>query len=236
MAKNLASKLKGLQKAWKNSEPQRGGVGVPDGMYPCRIDEAVLQEAKSSGRLQIKWGMSVIDGDHENKKIYKYDGLDNEQALGFIMGTFETLELEIPDNIEEIGEALEAAVGLECMVQVKTKDEFTNIYFNDLLDSDGSEDEEEEEDESDEEEESDDDDSDSDEEEEEESDDEDGAEDEDEEEAEEEEELSAKDINGMSKSELVSLIEEEELGKKVKGYKTMDVKALRKGVIKALGL
>ena len=144
----MITKLKGMQKSWADSEPKRGGVGVPDDDYVARIDTAVLGESKTSQRLQIEWGMTVLEGDFEGKKISKYDGINEAKDLPYVQGTLEALELDIPEDITEIGEVLENAVGLIVDVTVKTRDEFTNIYFNELVeDYEESEEEEGEEEE-----------------------------------------------------------------------------------------
>lgn len=129
----MISKLKGMQKDWSDSEPKRGGVGVPDDDYTVRIDAAVLGESKTSQRLQIEWGMTVLEGDFEGKKVNKYDGINEAKDLPYVQGTLEALELDIPDDITDIGEVLESAVGLIVDITVKTRDEFTNIFFNELV-------------------------------------------------------------------------------------------------------
>ncbi|MBW8002645.1 MAG: hypothetical protein FVQ80_11590 [Planctomycetes bacterium] len=140
----LSSRLKALNKAWKTATPKQGGVGVPDGTYEVRIDSAILEEAKSTSRLQIHWTLAVLTEEYANKMLHKYDGCDKAEDLDWVQGTLETLELEIPDNIADIGPTLEEAQGLLAEVTVQTRDEFTNIYFNDLLADQEEEGEEEE--------------------------------------------------------------------------------------------
>ena len=129
----LSSRLKALQKSWKTATPKQGGVGVPDGTYEVRIESAILEEAKSTERLQIHWVLTVLTEEYANKALHKYDGCDRPEDLDWVQGTLETLELTIPDNIADIGPTLEEAQGLLAEVTVQTRDEFTNIYFNDLL-------------------------------------------------------------------------------------------------------
>ncbi len=227
---SLKSRLKKMQKGWSGATPRRGGFPVPDDTYDCKIKSATLEEAKSSDRLQINWEFVVLDGDYEGKVFHKYDGLDRPESLDFVQGAFETLELDIPDDVEDIGEPLEAAVGLECEVTVKTVDEFTNVYINDLLEA-PDEDEEEEDDE----EEGEDEEEDAEDEDEEEDEDEDEAEEDDEEEDEEDEEgedYTEEDIEGMNKKDLLGVIaEDDDLKKAVKKAKTLSITKLRKAVI-----
>ena len=125
--------LKKMQTDWDDSEPKRGGAGVPDDDYVVRIDSVVLAESKTSQRLQIEWGMTVMEGDYEGRQINKYDGIDEPKDLPYVQGTLESLELDIPSDITDIGEVLEGASGLYVDITVKTRDEFTNIYFNEIV-------------------------------------------------------------------------------------------------------
>ncbi len=137
---DIQSRLKKMQSSWEETEPSRGRINLPDDNYGVRINSAVLEESKSSGRLQIHWDMTVIDeGDFENVSVHKYDGIDTEENLPYVQGALEALELDIPDDLADIGETLEAAAGLEVDITVATKDEFTNIYFNELLQGAGEE-------------------------------------------------------------------------------------------------
>ncbi len=129
---DMKSKLKSLQKDWKGAEPKRGSQPLPDDNYIVRIVDAVVEEAKSSQRLQIRWNMNVIDGEFSNKKLVKFDGLEDSDNLDWLQGSLEALELDIPDNLEDIGEVLEDAAGLAVDVTVRNKDEYSNVYFNEL--------------------------------------------------------------------------------------------------------
>lgn len=131
--KDLKSRLEALQSSWEESEPTRAGAAVPDDNYVCRIESAILEEAKSSGRMQVHYDSVILEGDFTDRHVHKYDGLDTPENLPYVQGTLEALELEIPENLGDIGEVLEEAAGLVVAVTVNTRDEFTNIYFNELV-------------------------------------------------------------------------------------------------------
>ena len=130
----VQSKLKKLKGAWKKSQAKSGNSPVPDGTYQCRIDEAVLSESKNTQRLQVGWTLKILADDQEGRMLWKYDGIETEEAMGWFKGALETLELEVPDGEEDIPDVLEAAQGLGVEVTVRTKDEFQNVYFNELID------------------------------------------------------------------------------------------------------
>jgi CO dehydrogenase/acetyl-CoA synthase beta subunit len=205
VASSLVKKLKSFGKTWKGVEPRQGAARIHDGDYTCRIDDVVLEEAKNSGRLQVAWHLVVIEGDQENKKVVKRDGIEDEDGMAWLQGTLEKLELEIPEDIEDLGETLEEAKGLEVSVSVVTKDEYQNIYINELVGEESGEEEEPEEEEE--------------------------AEEEPEEEEEAEEEVSEDDIMEMSSSDLKSFIKDNELDVNSKRHKSLS--SLRKAVVKA---
>jgi hypothetical protein len=220
------AKLKKMQAEWAEAEPMSGGGRVPDGEYTVRIDSAEIGEAKQSGRLQIHWAMTVVDPpEFVNKKLNKWDACDEPKDLPWIQGALETLELEIPEELADIGEVVSEAVGLHVNITVQTKDEFCNIYFNSIVDPDDIEELEDDEELEDEEEDDEELDSEL----------EDDESDEDlegEEEEEEEVELAEEDVLKMKPSALKDLIAEEELDINPKRYKS--VASLRKAVVKAL--
>ena len=130
---NLMSKLKGLQTSWKKGKPRKAGFPVPDNDYGVEILIAAIEVARSSGRMQINYAMQVLDGDYEGKEIHKYAGLETDDNIDFAMGDLETLELDVPEDIGDLGPVLEGAVGLQVDVTVRTDGSFANVDFNELL-------------------------------------------------------------------------------------------------------
>lgn len=150
---SVQDKLKKLKKAWKSAEARAGFTPVPDGTYQVRIKDATLEESKASKRLQVCWELEIISDEHEGRKLFKRDGVDDESQLEWFKGNLETLELEAPAEIAGITDVLGEAVGLAVEITVKTANEFQNIYFNDLIEGVDEEEGDEEEDDDDEEEE-----------------------------------------------------------------------------------
>lgn len=220
--KDLTATLKAAGKLWKKAKPRKVGAPVPDDLYSARIESAVMEESKASGRAQVHWCLEIVDGDYQGRKLHTFSGLESEDNLAFLKGDIETLELAIPDSIDDIGEALEESVGLLLEINVRTRDEFTNVDFIELLEDDGEEAEEEEEEEDDEDEEEEDD----------EDEDEDEEEDDEEEEEDEDEELTKAAVRKMDREELEEAIEDYDLDVDPDKHKT--VTALRKAITKEI--
>jgi len=140
----LAEKLAASQKKWRKSEARTFGAPLPDGEYEGRIENAVIEESKQ-GRLQTVWTLKVTDGPCENREIRKYSGLESEENMDWFKGDLETIELDVPNDLADLGETLEEAVGFPIRFQVRSRDEFTNVDFIERLEpsEDGENDEEE---------------------------------------------------------------------------------------------
>ena len=154
----ISQELKILQKKWKKSKAKNILKPVPDGNYSVRVVDSRLEKAKSSDRLQIAQIMQIQKGKYKDRMLYRYDGLETEENIGYIKGMLKRLEIKIPKKIVKLTSAIEKCIDLECEVTVRTKGEFTNVYINQLTDAieedeedEIEEDEDEDEDEEDEE-------------------------------------------------------------------------------------
>lgn len=138
MAKNVKSDLAALSRSWKDAEPSEGGFfEVPDGEHDVEIVDAEIGYSKND-RLQAVLEMKLINGDHQGKTFKKFCGMEDDEQLGYIKGDLKRLEVDFPDEIEDLPDTLDQEViGLFARVKVarKTKGEktFTNIYFLEKL-------------------------------------------------------------------------------------------------------
>jgi hypothetical protein len=105
---------------------------VPDGKYQTRIQRAALTHAQSSGEPMIKWDLVVISGELEGRHIFKNAVLTNK-TLPFIKGDLLKLGLELT-RISELPDRIAEVLDKAVEITVRTKGEYTNVYFNKLLD------------------------------------------------------------------------------------------------------
>ena len=103
---------------------------VPDGKYQVRI-EAVRMAESQKGDPMIKWDLIVISGQFEGRHIFK-NSVITQASLPFVKGDLKTLGLQLP-KFSELPNHLEELLDKRLQVTKKTKDEFTNVYFNKLL-------------------------------------------------------------------------------------------------------
>lgn len=139
----FSSKLKRLGGNWKKASKRDasafGGSTLEDGIYRMRITGAELTESQSSGRLQIAWEFTVADGDSKGEVVRDYDGLESEDNLFFLQRKLARLEKEVPEDISLIEKVLAEIIKEKPLIRakVKTKEDFTHVYINRLLNDAG---------------------------------------------------------------------------------------------------
>ena len=116
------------QADWDASEARSFGAPLPDDEYEGIIENAVIETSRN-GRLQVRWDLLVTTGPCEGRQCRKYSGLETKENMDWLKGDLETLDLQIPEEIENLGDTLEAACGMGIRFQVRSRDEYTNVDF-----------------------------------------------------------------------------------------------------------
>lgn len=148
MSKDLFKKgAAELKKAWAagykaKDELAAGGQSFmpDDGKYIVALTDATLGESQSSGRPQIDWEYTFIEGDYKGKTKHVYDGLDRPEGIPYVMRRIALMGGDVPEELEGLEEVLAKLVKAQpkMRVRVKTKDDFVNIYVMHLVDEDGN--------------------------------------------------------------------------------------------------
>jgi hypothetical protein len=143
--KDKVKNLGGLKAAWAKGLKQKdevlGTSFVPeDGKYIVAVTDATLGESQSSGRTQIDWEFTFLEGDYKGKTRHVYDGLDRPEGLPYVMRRISGLGFEVPEDVDDLeGVLLKIAKAQpRCRVRIKSKDDFVNIYILNLVDEDGN--------------------------------------------------------------------------------------------------
>jgi len=135
----IRKQLKALQGLWQGAEPKRGIQELPEAVYKGVITNAQLAQSKK-GNLQVVWDLKVTAGPKKGATIKRFNQMATEENMGWLHGDLLTLGLEPDgDDIESIAEVLPEAVDLAILFRVRTKDEYINIDFVDVLSGDEAE-------------------------------------------------------------------------------------------------
>lgn len=124
----VGGKLSEGQSDWEESEARSLGAPLPDDTYEGVIENTIIEESRN-GRLQVRWDLLVTAGNCEGRQVRKYSGLETKDNMDWLKGDLETLGLEAPAEMSDLGEVLEEACSMAISFQVRSKDEFTNIDF-----------------------------------------------------------------------------------------------------------
>jgi hypothetical protein len=141
----IAAALEGLDDdAWENSDAKEGFGDVDPGKYQVVITDATLGKSKTSQRLQVTFALTILsNGLMKGRKLWKRDGLDNEDSIGWFKGGLARLGLEPPKKKSELPDFLAGMVDTYAQVTVKHKKDpdsesgvRVNTYFDKALDED----------------------------------------------------------------------------------------------------
>jgi len=112
MATDVSKDLKKLSKTWSKTEPKKGGGGsqLPDGEYVVSLQSMEVKHAKS-GRLQVVSAFKIKKPKNmKGKDKLVFHGLENENNIAFFKGFAEVIGLELPDDMEDLPDALQSFV------------------------------------------------------------------------------------------------------------------------------
>lgn len=135
--KDIAKLLGELNEIWEDVDPV-SFEDVADGKYQTLLSKIEINESKSSGRLQVSWQLKIASGEFANRMIFKHDGIDTAESLGYFKGGLARLGVECPDDMQELPEVLDELKDTFASVTVRTKkgSDIANVYFDKALDSD----------------------------------------------------------------------------------------------------
>lgn len=128
-----------LSKAWKDSfktkDEFKGFDEYEDGRYLVALTDADRGESKSSGRDQVMFEFTFLDGDYKGKTKRDYSGLDRAEAIPHLLRKIEQMGFDAPEEVDELEGILKKMVKERPKLRIilKTKGEFQNVYIDKVL-------------------------------------------------------------------------------------------------------
>ena len=111
---------------------------LPDGKYQVRVDTVQIQEYEQTGAIYLYWELEVVNGQHEGRKVFKRNGLDNPEKFGWLKTDLHRAGIEL-EKLSEIEMVLPDLLDRILEVQLKTGKPtaegktYQNCYINKLL-------------------------------------------------------------------------------------------------------
>lgn len=108
----VSRELKKLGKTWQKTEAKQGGGGrqTEDGEYVLKLLSMEVGKSKN-GRLQVASKYKIRKPkDMKGKETMTFHGLENENNIAYFKGFAEVIGLELPDDMEDLPDALESFV------------------------------------------------------------------------------------------------------------------------------
>lgn len=113
-------------------------MDISDGKYQVKINtkgEKLGIGQSGSGRRQVVFMLSIAAGEYANRKVFKRDGIDNSESMGWFKSGLKRLGIDPPKSIKDLPDILDELDNTYAEVSIKTNGDFLNAYFNKALDS-----------------------------------------------------------------------------------------------------
>ncbi len=137
MGKDFSSRLAKFGKTFKTAKErakEEGGFGndLPDGKYKARLESCEINEAKSSGRLQVAFMFVITAGEEKGEKIGKYQSIETEDDQVWLARDLRRFGIDMPDDasdLEDVVKLLDEQKP-ELVISLKTKDSGQFCYID----------------------------------------------------------------------------------------------------------
>ena len=126
-----AKELAALQGMWKGAKAQTD-CNIPDGKYEFCIVEAAFRVTKN-GVPQMVCKYKLVGGNEEfiNETVTINDNLQTEVNMGWFKKKLAKLGIAIPEDVADLDSRIPGELkGKKFAGELKSKDEFYNIYVN----------------------------------------------------------------------------------------------------------
>ena len=127
----LADDLKDVEftGAWEAGK-SRQREDQPVGMFQCELTTATIGRSQASDRLQIAYELTIITGEHKDKVLRKYDGLETDQQCQMAQSSLAALGVDAKKiGLDKLPATLLSLKGMKVTVQTKQNGDFYNVYF-----------------------------------------------------------------------------------------------------------
>ena len=128
-----------LKSAWKTAHETKdefsGFATYEDGRYFAALTDASRGESKASGRDQVVFEFTFLDGDYKGKTVRDFNGLDRAESIPFLIRKIESMGFEAPEDPDDLEDLLKKMVKAHPKFRIilKTKGEYQNLYIDKLL-------------------------------------------------------------------------------------------------------
>jgi len=146
---NLNRFLKNANQEWAETveKAKKGNFeNPPDGSYIAELTSADLDESKNSGKIQIRWGYTFLEGDKAGTTKYEYLGLEGQRGLEPLVWRLSALGVDAAAiDLTQLETVLEDLVEQHLVMKITLKtppnSDFQNLRVVKLLPNYNAEDE-----------------------------------------------------------------------------------------------
>lgn len=133
-----------LDTAFAGASAKREGFDaeVPDGSYHVTVEKCLVERGKTSGKPMLKWTLSVVNGPHANRKLFRNNLLESADNMKWLKQDLASCGVNVA-SLREVPAALAQLIGATLEVKVVTKignagKDFRNVYIQKRVNAGGA--------------------------------------------------------------------------------------------------
>jgi hypothetical protein len=130
---DIRSRLRDKQREYAKAVARQRGQALPPGTYEGQITNFEVSESQN-GNLRAVWTI-IVTGPEEfvERTAFKQSMLETKENFDWFKGDCQAIEIDPPDNLEDVGDVGDEAIGLNIRFGARSDDEFTNYDFIERL-------------------------------------------------------------------------------------------------------
>lgn len=104
---------------------------VPDGKYVAYSAQVIITTTKSNLPCLL-WMLDIQEGEYASRRVFKRNMMVTEKNMEFLAKDLHTCNVALPEKLEDLDTT--KLEDLTLAIAVRTKDTYTDVYINRLVD------------------------------------------------------------------------------------------------------
>lgn len=129
----VVNELEQFDEEFAAAEVEERNAPVPDGKYSVVVEKVEITRTKNYNNLMVKWTLRVLMPiEYEGRLLWRNSIIVSAENLKWLKTDLHTCGLEL-EKLSDLPAHLEYLEGVKLEITQKSKDKYTNIYFNERI-------------------------------------------------------------------------------------------------------
>jgi len=129
----VVNELEQFDEEFAAAEVEPRNAALPDGKYLVAVEKVEITRTKNYNNLMVKWTLRVLMPiEYEGRLLWRNSIIVSAENLKWLKTDLHTCGLEL-EKLSDLPAHLEYLEGVKLEITQKSKDKYTNIYFNERI-------------------------------------------------------------------------------------------------------